>query len=45
MKEGIIQGGMIPKLENSFKAIQAGVKRVVITNASEIGKNTGSVIK
>ena len=45
VKKGIIQGGMIPKLENSFEAIQAGVKRIIITKANEISKNTGSVIK
>jgi acetylglutamate kinase len=43
--KGIIQGGMIPKLENSFEAIRAGVKQVVITKADEIGKGTGSVVK
>ena len=36
---GIIQGGMIPKLENAFQAIDAGVKEVVITKASELGKD------
>lgn len=40
--EGIIQGGMIPKLENAFQAIDAGVKQVIITQASEIHKNTGT---
>jgi acetylglutamate kinase len=45
VQEGIIQGGMIPKLENSFDAIQAGVKQVIITKASEIGKSTGSIVK
>lgn len=42
VRKGIIQGGMIPKLENSFDAIDAGVKQVVITQASEIhlGKGT-----
>lgn len=34
--EGVIQGGMIPKLENSFEAIQAGVTEVVIKLASAI---------
>lgn len=43
--EGIIQGGMIPKLENSFEAIGAGVKQVIITKASEIDKKTGSIIR
>ncbi|MCL1943746.1 MAG: acetylglutamate kinase [Candidatus Azobacteroides sp.] len=38
VSEGIIQGGMIPKLENAFEAIDAGVKHVVITRASDIHK-------
>ena len=45
VETGIIRGGMIPKLENSFEAISAGVKQVIITKASEINKNTGSVVK
>lgn len=42
VEEGIIQGGMIPKLENSFQAIDAGVTQVIITQASDIhlGKGT-----
>ena len=42
MEAGVIQGGMIPKLENSFQAIDAGVKQVIITQASDIhlGKGT-----
>ena len=42
--DGTIQGGMIPKLENSFDAIRAGVKQVVITKADEIWKNSGTVV-
>ncbi|MBO5799234.1 MAG: acetylglutamate kinase [Paludibacteraceae bacterium] len=45
VENGIIQGGMIPKLENSFEAISAGVTKVVITKASEINGNCGTVIK
>ena len=41
---GIINGGMIPKLENSFQAIDAGVKQVIITKASEINSSNGTVI-
>ena len=41
---GIIQGGMIPKLENSFQAVDAGVKQVIITKASEINGGKGTVI-
>ena len=42
VEEGVIQGGMIPKLENAFQAVDAGVKEVIITQASEIhgGKGT-----
>ena len=44
--KGIIQGGMIPKLENSFSAIDAGVSQVVITLASAIHQEgCGTIIK
>mgnify|MGYP000447279739 CR=1 FL=1 len=43
--DGTIQGGMIPKLENSFSAINAGVSQVVITLASAINEDAGTVIK
>ena len=43
--KGIIQGGMIPKLENSFFAIDAGVSQVVITLASAIHQEGGTIIK
>lgn len=42
--EGVIQGGMIPKLENSFQALDAGVSEVVITLASAIAEGSGSRI-
>ncbi len=44
VEDGTIQGGMIPKLENAFDAIRAGVKQVIITKADEIGKNSGTII-
>jgi len=40
--EGIINGGMIPKLENSFEALNAGVKQVVITRADLIHTDGGT---
>ena len=43
--QGIIQGGMIPKLENSFEAIDAGVSEVIITLASAINSTGGTRIK
>lgn len=44
ISEGIIKEGMIPKLENSFSAVEDGVTQVIITSASSIGKNTGTII-
>jgi acetylglutamate kinase len=44
-EEGIIQGGMIPKLENAFEALAAGVKEVVITQASEINSGKGTSVR
>ena len=41
---GTVAGGMIPKLENAFAAIDAGVGRVIITLASAIDGNHGTVI-
>lgn len=42
VEQGVIQGGMIPKLENSFQAIEAGVKEVIITQASDIHQSKGT---
>ena len=41
---GVIRGGMIPKLDNSFQALNAGVKQVIITKASEITNKKGTVV-
>lgn len=45
VEEGVIQGGMIPKLENAFEAIDAGVSEVVITHATAIHTQGGTHIK
>lgn len=42
--ENIISGGMIPKLENSFEALNAGVKQVIITRADQIHTQNGTII-
>lgn len=42
--DGVINGGMIPKLENSFEALNAGVKQVVITSADLIHTENGTKI-
>lgn len=43
--DGTIQGGMIPKLENSFDAIHAGVSKVIITLATAIDGKSGTIIE
>ena len=35
--EGIVSGGMLPKLENALDAIDSGVSEVIITKASSLG--------
>lgn len=42
VSEGVVSGGMIPKLENAFEAIDAGVKEVIITSADTINNGTGT---
>jgi acetylglutamate kinase len=42
VSEGVIQGGMIPKLENAYEAIDAGVKEVIITRADDIFAGGGT---
>lgn len=49
-QEGIVADGMIPKLDNSFRAIAQGVSKVIILHATNIltGRGTllsGSVVK
>ena len=39
----IVSGGMLPKLDNSFAALQAGVKKVIITRADQLGR-TGTTM-
>ena len=36
VEQGIVSGGMLPKLENAFDAIRAGVQEVVITRADAL---------
>ena len=43
--DGTIAGGMIPKLENAFQAIDNGVERVIITLATAIDGLHGTIIK
>lgn len=43
--EGIISGGMIPKVENALEAVEKGVRKVVITLATAIDGNSGTIIQ
>ena len=43
--DGVIQGGMIPKLENSFEALSAGVSEVVITSSTDVSAQHGTHIR
>ena len=43
--DGTISGGMLPKIENALSAIDAGVTRVIITLATAIDGQHGTVIK
>lgn len=43
--DGTISGGMLPKIENALAAVDAGVTRVIITLATAIDGNSGTIIK
>ena len=45
VEQGVVQGGMIPKLENAFQAIDAGVNEVIITAADAIDGCQGTKIR
>ena len=42
--EGVVNKGMIPKLDNSFRAIEAGVRSVIIKHAANLTNPTGTVL-
>lgn len=41
---GVISGGMMPKIENALDAVDAGVKKVVITLATKIASGGGTTV-
>ncbi len=43
--DGTISGGMLPKIENALNAVDAGVSKVVITLATAIDGQHGTIIK
>lgn len=44
-ESGAISGGMLPKLDNAFSAIESGVSEVYIKHASNLGNNKGTVLR
>lgn len=42
--QGAIAGGMVPKLDNAFSAIEAGVSRVAITANTDLTVDEGTII-
>ena len=42
--DGTISGGMLPKIENALQAVDQGVSRVIITQATAIDGTHGTVI-
>ena len=44
LADGIVSGGMIPKIDNAFNAIENGVKEVIITRADAIDGTQGTHI-
>ncbi|MBO0357296.1 acetylglutamate kinase [Hymenobacter sp. BT186] len=42
--EGVIAAGMVPKLDNAFAALEAGVERVVIENALRINEPVKTIL-
>jgi acetylglutamate kinase len=44
-EQGIINKGMIPKVDNAFNAVNGGVSRVIIKNSDNLLSDRGTVIK
>ncbi len=44
LDDGVVSGGMIPKLDNAFDALNAGVSAVIITRADKLGEDGGTRI-
>lgn len=43
-EKGVVNKGMIPKLDNSFKAISSGVRNVIIKHAANLLGDLGTVL-
>ena len=43
--EGVVSKGMLPKIEQALKAVEAGVRSVVICSADHLDEPSGTVIR
>jgi acetylglutamate kinase len=44
-EQGVVNKGMIPKIDNAFRAVEAGVQSVTIKHSDNLLSNKGTVIK
>ena len=44
-RQGVVADGMLPKLDNAFAALAAGVRRVVIGHALKVGTDVQTVLR
>ena len=44
-QSGIIAGGMLPKLDNAFRAIEGGVSEVVVLHAKNLLNGKGTILR
>jgi acetylglutamate kinase len=44
-EDGVVCGGMFPKMDNAFSAINAGVSQVIITSSEDLSGKYATVIK
>lgn len=44
-EDGTVSGGMLPKIENCLRAVEAGVSRVVITNVAGLASLSGTIVE
>ena len=42
---GVVSKGMIPKIDNAFSAVEAGVKSVTIKHSDNLLSDIGTVIR
>lgn len=45
VSQGILTGGMLPKIQNALKAVKEGVSQVKICRDSDLGSSKGTVIQ